>query len=171
MPRHREGHWRERRWPWITAGYVVLFAVVAALTSFIYDSAAPANRPVAIRLAVGFLLAVVLIHLRSYFRGDPRWSSLGDPPSALDNALLRQPATPRLDAGFVKLRDEVANSLASRSYCEKVLWPRLGALLRARGQPCALPLPAARRWLGRGPSRRTLAAAIERIAGPRTDQR
>src|SRR6266702_1717807 len=101
---------RERRWPWITAGYAVLFAVIAAATAFFHDSAAPANRPMVIRLAVAFVVMVLLIHLRSYFRGDPRW----DPPSAFADALTRQPTVPKLDANFVKLREEVANSVASR---------------------------------------------------------
>jgi hypothetical protein len=159
MPGHRE-----RRWPWITAGYTVLLLVVAALTAFIYDSAAPENRSDVIRFAVAFVVAVILIHLRSYFRGDPRW----DPPSPFEDALTRQPAVPKLDSGFTKLREEVANSLASRSYFEKVLWPRLSGLAEARGLPNELRLPASRGWWGRGwwrrgPSGRAIAALIAQI--------
>lgn len=156
MPRYRE-----RRWPGIMAGYAVLFAVVAAATAFVYDSAAPGNRAVVIRLAVVFVVAVLLIHLRNYFRGDPRW----DPPSAFDDALMHQPIAPKLDPGFVKLREDVANSVTSRSFFAKVLWLRLCALARARGQQGELPFPAGRSWLGRGPSRRTIAALIDRIEG------
>jgi hypothetical protein len=154
MPRHRE-----RRWPWLAAGYAVLFAVIAAATGFIYDAAAPANRPMTIRLAVAFVVGVLLIHLRNYFRGDPRWER----PSAFEDALIRQPNIPKLDAGFVKLREEVANSTASRSYFKKVLRPRLCALSSARARPDALPMPAERGWFGRGPSRRTIAALVDRI--------
>lgn len=150
---------RERRWPWITAGYAVLFVAAAAATAFVYDGAAPANRPAVIRIAVALVVAVLLVHLRAYFRGDPRW----DPPSAFDEALIGQPVAPKLDPGFVKLREEVANSVASRSYFEKVLWPRLCALARARGQQGDMPLPTERAWPGRGPSRRTIAALIDRI--------
>jgi hypothetical protein len=155
--------YRERRWPWITAGYAVLFLVVAALTAFIYDSAAPYSRSDVIRFAVAFVVAVILIHLRSYFRGDPRW----DPPSPFEEALVEQPAVPQLDSGFGKLREEVANSRASRSYFEKVLWPRLSALARTRGLAAELPLSAERRWLGRGPSGKTIAGLIDRIEGER----
>jgi hypothetical protein len=152
---------RERRWPWAMAGYAVLFAVVAAVTAFFYDSAAPANHAVVIRLAVAFVVGVLLIHIRSYFRGDPGW----DPPSAFEDALMRQPVAPKLDPGFIKLREEVANGIASRSFFDKVLWPRLCALARARGHQSDMPLPAERAWPGRGPSRRTIAAVIDRIEG------
>lgn len=151
--------YRERRWPWIMVAYVALLAVTAALTAFVYDSAAPETRPDVIRLAVAFVVAVILLHLRSYFRGDARW----EPASEFENALIRQPAVPKLDSGFIKLRDEVANSLASRSYFEKVLWPRLSGLAEGRGLPDELPLPAERGWWGRGPSGRAIAALIARI--------
>ena len=150
---------RERRWPWIAAGYAVFFAIVAAATGYIYDSADPANRAMVIRLAVGFVVAVLLIHLRKHFGGDPRW----EPPSAFADALTPQPLTPKLDAGFIKLRDEVANSVASQSYFEKTLWLRLCALRQAHGRPGDLTMPTERRWLGRGPSRQTIAALVEDI--------
>ena len=156
MPRHRE-----RRWPWVMAGYAVLFAVIAAATALIYDSAAPATRPMVIRIAVGFAVAVLLIHLRSYFRGDPLW----EPSSQFENALTPQPTAPKFDAGFTKLREEVTNSIVSRSYFEEVLWPRLCTLSRRRGEPGELPVPAERGWLSRGPSRRTIAALVDRIDG------
>jgi hypothetical protein len=170
MPRYRDGHWRERRWPWITAGYVVLFAVVAAVTAFVYDSAAPANRAVVIRLAVAFVAGVLLIHIRSYFRGDPQWRSLGDPASAFEDALMHRAVPSKLDPGFIKLREEVANGTASRSFFDKILWPRLCALTRARGHQSDMKLPGERVWSARGPSRRTIAALIDHIEGPRTNQ-
>jgi len=150
---------RERRWPWIMAGYGSLFAVTAALTAFIYDSAAQENRSIVIRIAVAFIVAVILLHLRSYFRSDARC----EPESGFEDALIRQPAVPKVDLGFTKLRDEVANSLASRSYFETVLWPRLSALAKARKLPDPLPLPAERGWWGRGPSGRAIAALVARI--------
>lgn len=151
--------YRERRWPWIAAGYAALLLVTAALTAFIYDSAAVETRPAVIRFAVAFVVAVVLIHVRSYFRGDPRW----EPPSRFENALLTEPAPAKLDPGFGKLREAVANSLASRSYFEKVLWPRLTALARARGLPDELPFSEERGWWGRGPTSRAIAALIDRL--------
>jgi hypothetical protein len=157
MPR-----FRERRWPRIVAGYAVLVAVTAPAAAFIRDTAAPANRPTVIRFAVVFIVGVMLLHLRSYFRGDPRW----EPPSEFENELGAQPPRPKLDPGFVKLRKAVADGVASRSYFERLLWPRLGALAQARGcRQSELPLPAARGWLFLGRRRRAAAIArlIERI--------
>ena len=157
---------RERRWPWAVAGYALLLAIVAAAAGFIYESAPPVHRPVVIRVAVAVVLAVVLIHLRSHFRGDPGW----DPPSPFEDALRRQPAPPKLDPGFVRLRDEVANGIASHSYFRNILWPRLCTLAQARRPAVALTPPPERGWPGRGPSRRDLAELVDRIEGPRTDR-
>jgi hypothetical protein len=156
MPVHRE-----RRWPRITAGYAALLLVTGALTAFLYDAVAAESRVHVIRYAAAFLVAVILIHLRCYFRGDPRW----EPPAQFTDALAKEPSAAKLDPGFAKRRDEVANSLASWSYFEKMLWPRLCALARAHGAPGDLPLPGERGWWGRGPPARTLAALIDRIAG------
>jgi hypothetical protein len=116
-----------------------------------------------IRFAVGCVVAVVLIHLRRYFRGDPSW----EPGSAFDDALQSHPVVPKFDAQFIKLRQEVANGVARRTYFEKVLWLRLCALSRRRGGP-DVPMPIARGF-GRGPSRRTIAALVESINGAGTD--
>jgi len=161
MPRSRNGLRRERHWPWTVAGYAVLFAVAAAATAFIYDSAAPAHQAGVIRLAVAFVAGVLLIRIRRYFRSE------GDPPSAFADALIRQPVAPKLDPGFVKLREDVANGSASRAFFDKILWPRLDALARAQGVQSDLTLPAARAWRTRGPSRRTIAALLDDIERPR----
>jgi hypothetical protein len=153
---------RERRWPWIVAGYALLLAIVAAVTSFLYDTVAPANQPIAVRLAVALVVGVVLLHLRAHFRSDPRW----EPPSAFEDALNAPAPPPKLNAAFVKLREEVVNGAASRSYFDKILWPRLAALARARGQEIEMPPSADRRWPDRGPSRRAIAALIERLERP-----
>ena len=170
MPQGPSAPWRERRWPWTVAGYALLFAVVAALTAFIYDSAAPANRAWVIRLAVAFVVGVLLLRIGRYCRGDSRWSSPGDPPSAFADALIRQPVAPKLDPGFVKLREDVANGSASRAFFDKILWPRLDALAQVQGAEGDLKLPAERAWRTRGPSRRTIAALLDHIAGARTNQ-
>jgi hypothetical protein len=115
-----------------------------------------------IRLAVGFVTGAIVIHLLVYFRGDRRW----EPPSSFEEALLRQPIASQLDPRFVKIREEVANGLATRSYFEKVLWPRLCKLCEARGKG-ELPIPSERRRLGRGPSHRALAELIGHIEGRR----
>jgi hypothetical protein len=155
MPRSRE-----RRWPWTVAGYAVLFAVVAAVTAYVYDAAAPASQAGVIRIAVAFVAGVLVIRIGRYFRSE------GGPPSAFADALIRQPVAPKLDPGFVKLREDVANGSASRAFFDKILWPRLDALARAHGAEGDLKLPE-RAWRTRGPSRRTIAALLDRIEGHR----
>jgi len=153
------GKWR---WLWVGAGYAILMAVVAALTGLIYDAAASAIQPLVIRLAVALVTGAIAIHLLVHFRGDPRW----EPPSALEEALLRAPIAPRLDPSFIRTREEVANASAARSYFDKVLWPRLCALCESRGKG-ELPIAGERHRLGRGPSHRALADLIGHIEGRR----
>jgi hypothetical protein len=145
---------RERRWPRITAAYAVFVIVLATVTAFTREAVAEDHQGTVIRLAVALLVAVVLIHLRSHFRGDPLW----DPPSNFADALARRVPTPKVDPGFVKLRGEIANALASRAYFDKVLWPRLHTLAGGR----LPPLPRLR-LARRGPSRATLAELIGSI--------
>lgn len=154
---------RERRWPLIAAGYAVLLAVVAAVAAFIHDGAAAADRPTVIRLAVAFMLGVAILHLRVYFRGDPRW----EPPSDFEEALAPRAVVPKLDAGFVRLREQVENAVASQRYFERAVWPRLQKLARAQRPDGGLELPPSRGWLGRGPSRRAIADLLDRIEGGR----
>jgi hypothetical protein len=153
------GKWR---WLWIAAGYAILMAVIAALTGLIYDAAASSIQPLVIRLAVALVTGAIAIHLLVYFRGDPRW----EPPSALEEALLQPSIPPRLDPSFIRTREEVANGSATRSYFEKVLWPRLCRLCESRGKG-ELPIVSERHRLGRGPSHRALAELIGHIEGRR----
>ena len=153
MPEHRE-----RRWPRVVAGYAVLFAILAALTAFVHETAAPPHRPVVIRLSVALAVAGILLHLRAYFRGDRRW----DPPSEFEQALEPQRIVPKVDESFRTLRDQIENGIASRSYFEKVLWRRLQDLARARRRKELSP-PESRGWPGRGPSRWAIAELIDRI--------
>jgi hypothetical protein len=154
MPQHHE-----RRWPRIVAGYAAFFAVLAPLTAFIYESAAAGDQPAVIRTVVAFVVAVGILHLRSYFRGDPRW----EPPSRFDDALNPPPMAAQYDPHFTRLRDEVANASKSMSYFDRVLWPRLCDLARARGLDGELPRPGGRSWFGRGPSPQILARLIRRL--------
>jgi type II secretory pathway pseudopilin PulG len=153
MPQHRE-----RLWPRIVGRYAVLLVVLAAVAAFVHDTASPADRAVVIRLAVAFAVAGIFLHLRSYFRGDPRW----DPLSEFEEALNPKPTVPNLAESFRRLREQVESSIASRSYFERGLWPRLQSLARARGRKELSP-PEGRGWLGRGPSRRAVAELIDRI--------
>jgi len=157
---------RERQWPWIVAGFAVFFAILAAATSLLYDSVAPEYRPFVIRPAVVIVVGSLIVHIRKYFRGDPRW----DAPSTFEEALQPQPAIPKLDAGFVRLRQELANARQSRSYFDKIFWPRLLALARAHEQQEA-PMPPERSWLGRGPSYRTIYGLLDRVVASDAEKR
>ena len=161
MPQHRE-----RQWPRIVAGYALLFVLLAAATSFLYDTVAPPNRPIVIRLAAVAVAGILLIHIWRHFRGDSRW----DPTSLFENALIRQPMIPKLDPAFIKLRDDLASARTSRSYFDKVLWPRLCALAQSDRHTEA-PMPPGRSRFGRGPSFLTISGLISRIAAPGTDKR
>jgi hypothetical protein len=121
--------YRKRRWPAITAGYTGFLVALGALTAFVYENAAPVNRPAVIRMAVCFVAAVVLLHLRRYFRGDPLWEL----PSDFERALSTEPPRPKLHPELARLREEVANALARQSSFERTLWPRLEQLARVHG--------------------------------------
>ncbi len=107
---------RERRWPRFVVGYILFLMILAGITAFVYETASPASQPLVLRFAVALLLAVVLLHIRSYFRGDPMW----DPPSAFESALAPQRAAPKFDASLFKLRGELADNVRSRTYFDKV---------------------------------------------------
>lgn len=157
MPRYRERHF-----PRIVGGYGVLLVAVAAVGDFAYEAVSPRNRSMVIRLAAALIVAVVLIHIHTRFRGDPQW----DPPSEFDDALVRETPAAKLAPAFAKLRSEIANSVGRRSYFDNVLWPHLRALVEARGGDVALfeqALPPKARLWWRGPSRHALIALIDRI--------
>jgi hypothetical protein len=150
----------ERRWPKITAAYAVFVLVLAAITALADQAVADENRAMVVRLAVVVLAAVGLVHLRSYFRGDPLW----DPPSEFADALSEERLDVKIDPGFVKLRDQVAHSLASRSFFEDMLRPRLRGLA---GIPLGDEDPARpsfwHRVGRRGASPEEIGALIDRI--------
>jgi len=149
---------RERPWPSILGGYAVFFTLLAAATSFLYDAAAPSYRPLVIRLAIVIAVGTLFVHMWKHFRGDPRW----DPASPFEDALVRQPVIPKLDPAFVKLRQELANARESRSYFDKIFWPRLLGLAQAHSHAHA-PTPPERSWFGRGPSFRAMGSLLDRV--------
>jgi hypothetical protein len=157
---------RERQWPWIVTGYAVFFALLVAATSLFYDSVAPEYRPFVVRLAVVIVVGILIVHIWKYFRGDPRW----DETSTFEEALQPQPEIPKLDPSFVRLRQELANARQSRSYFDKIFWPRLLALARARGQREAPRVPERNR-LGRGPSYNTIESLLDQITHLDADKR
>jgi len=151
---------RDRRWPGIAVGYILFLLVLSGATAFLYESVAPTSHPLVVRLAVAVLLAVILLHIRSHFRGDPLW----DPPSEFENALVPERVGPKFDPSLVKLRGELADSVKSRSYFDKVLWPRLLATTAANnpGENEIEPPPKAR-FSRRGPSLTTLGTLVARL--------
>jgi len=149
---------RERRWPKIAAAYVVFMLLLAGITSFAFETAGAAYQPLVLRLAVAVLLGIVLMHIRSYFRGDPLW----DPPSEFENALIPERIAPKFDASLVKLRGELADGVKSRAYFDRVLWPRLKEIAEATGAG-EIERPARPRLPWRGPSLSTLAGLISRL--------
>jgi len=151
---------RERRWPRIAAGYIILLLVLGGITAFAFETAGPAYQPLVLRLAVALLLAVVLLHIRSHFRGDPLW----DPPSTFENALAPERVAPKFDGSLVKLRGELADSLKRRAYFDRVLWPRLEAIA-AESNPGGddIEPPPKPRFGWRGPSLAVLAGLISRL--------
>jgi hypothetical protein len=151
---------RERRWPRITVGYMILVMVLAGITSFAYEAVPPTSQPLVVRLAVALLLGVILLHIRSYFRGDPLW----DPPSEFENALVPERVAPKFDISLVKLRGELADSVKSRGYFDRVLWPHLQAIVAAdRPDGEEIEPPPKARFAWRGPSLAVLAHLIGRL--------
>ncbi|HWB49065.1 MAG TPA: hypothetical protein VG651_08140 [Stellaceae bacterium] len=148
--------YRKRRWPAITAGYAAFLVALGGLTAFVHENAAPANRPAIIRAAVCFVAAIVLLHLRRYFRGDSLW----EPPSDFEKALSAAPPPPKLHPEFARLREEVANALARQSSFESTLEPRLEELARAYGSEFGKAATVTQR---RRPSPETLAEFISQI--------
>jgi hypothetical protein len=151
---------RERRWPSIALGYALLLLVLSGVTAFLYESVAPAGQLIVVRLAVAVLLAVILLHIRRYFRGDPLW----DPPSEFENALGRERLTAKLDPSLLKLREELNDAERSRNYFDRVLWPRLKAIA-ASNYPVGEKIepPSRARFAWRGPSLATLVALVDRL--------
>ncbi len=151
-----------RRWLRLLAGYLVFVGCLALVVTPVYLYVEPSHRPEIVRLAAVVVVGIALIHLR----GIVRERIDAQPVSAFELALRRAPMEPRLAPLFLKLRDEVRFSTTSQKYFERVLWPRILALL-ARGpgaQPAVLPvMPAGRRLLRRGPSLGTLRNLIGRI--------
>jgi hypothetical protein len=151
---------RERRWPRVAVGYLLFLLVLSGITAFAYEAASPTYQPLVVRFAAALLLVVVLLHVKSWFRGDPLW----DPPSAFENALVPDRVAPKFDASLVRLRGELADSVKSRSYFDRVLWPHLQAIAAARqsgGDEIEPPPKGRLSW--RGPSASALAALISRL--------
>jgi hypothetical protein len=155
----------ERRWRGIAAGYAIFVIVLAAATTPIYRVVEPVQRPLVARVSAALLLGVVAIHLVSIARARID----AQPPSEFELALGPVALTPKLDARFVELREELRYSVRNFRYFDHVLWPRLVALrerlpVAADRPPIAQPQG---RSFGRGPSLTAIEALVTRMEEPR----
>ena len=155
----------ERRWPGIAAGYAALAGLLLLAGTPAYYYAEPPTKPLVVRLAVGVLLGVALLHVGREVRARVR----PETPSPFERALRPPQPEPALAPVFLKLRDELTFSRAGQGYFEHILWPRLLALVAGRaGEPSveSPPRPVWRRLLGRGPSLTALRTLMTRIEEP-----
>jgi hypothetical protein len=148
MPSHTE----RSRYRFVGYGFLCVVVILGALPGYLMLD--PSWRPVALRLAGALLVVFGCVRLvRSVRR-----SIEGGPPSALD-APPPAPRLPARDERFLRLRDDLVFSRASRRYFDTVLWPRL----RKLGSD-DLPAPPERRGILRGgPSLRTLDRLLTEI--------
>lgn len=114
----------ERRWPGIVAGYAIFVILLAAATTPIYRAVEPVQRPLVARVSAALLLGVVAIHVTRAARARIHAQS----PSQFELALEPAASTPKLDARFVELRDELRHGVKSFRDFDRVLWPRLAAV-------------------------------------------
>lgn len=152
----------ERRWPRIVARYAIFAGLLGLAGTPAYYYAEPPAKPLVVRLVVGILLGVALVHVR----GELRARMQARPLPALEAA--RRVPTPEaeLAPAFLKLRDELRYSRASQSYFMHILGPHLLALVARRGEAALPEVPARPTWrrlLGRGPTTSGLETLITRI--------
>ena len=144
-------------------GYAALVTLVGLATLPIAVAAAPANRPMVIRLAAGVLLAIILVDVRGAARGMLE----EDPSSPRERLGWRRPdARPNIDRQFTELLDDVRFGPASQRYWSRVAWPRLCALAdRLPGRPLLVEPTRSRlrRWLGLGPSLAAVRDVVARL--------
>lgn len=120
----------------------------------VYLMVSPSWRPAAVRLSCAVVVAFGCVHARRWARDALAAHAISpfDAPPAPPPAAV-------LDAGFCKLRDDLAASTRSRRYFDVILWPRLSALAEAE-----LPRPAERRVVSRrGPPLHVLGGIIAEI--------
>jgi hypothetical protein len=148
-----------RRWLRWIAAYVALVSALAGPTMAFYLSASDAHKPLVIRFPVALIVAVAFIHIH----GNIRRALDRAPASEFEQALHPAPAAPKVDPFFLKLRENLKNSIVSWGYFEHVMWPRLLALADRRGSTQPLERPS-RNWLPRrGPSLRAIDSLITHL--------
>jgi hypothetical protein len=136
----------------VARALLVLLLILAAIP--VYLVLKPSWRPIVVRLACALVVAAGCIHARRRVR-----RAIGEyPPSTLDTPPASPPA-PEMDQHFLRARVDIALSIRSRAYFDRVLWPRLLALAGGSLEP-----PAVRRWIRRrGPSPGTVAKLIAEV--------
>jgi hypothetical protein len=144
----------ERPLAWIAARCAALAGVVLLAAVPVYLWVEPSWRSLVARVASALVLGVALLELRRALAGRLHDSGA----FALDSARgLRRPE-PGIPYQFLQVANDVRAALRSRHHFDKVLWPRLAALV-------SFPLVRPPGRAGRGPSLaslRKVIAAIER---------
>ena len=130
------------------------FVLIAAVPVYVFVEAP--WRTLVARLAVGFVLGVALLQLRSAVAA--RIARAGASP--LEQERGRPGNPPAVPLRLEELIDDVRATRRSRSHFERIMWPRLTALA---SRPLARP-PAR---LGRGPRLGDLRRVIADIEGGR----
>jgi len=132
----------------VARALLALLLVLAAIP--VYLVLKPSWRPMVVRSACALVVAAGCLHARRRVRhalGEYARSAFDTPPA---------PPAPEMDQHFLRARVDIALSIRSRPYFDRVLWPRLLTLAGGSLEP-----PAGRRWLRRrGPSPATLAKLI-----------
>jgi hypothetical protein len=132
----------------VARGFVAMVVILVAIPSYL--TLQPSWRPLAARVACALLVGFGCVRIVRSVRG----SMDGAAPSALDAPSPRA-HPPDLDERFLRLRDELRFSTASRQYFETILWRELCRLGGAD-----LARPPARRGVRRdGPT----LVALERV--------
>lgn len=136
----------------VARGLLALLLVLVAIPGYLVLK--PSWRPMVVRLACALVVAAGGVHARRRVR-----QAIGEhAPSALDTPPPPSPA-PEMDQHFLRARDDIALSIRSRPYFDRVLWPRLLALAGGNLEP-----PAGRRWIRRrGPSPAALTALLAEV--------
>jgi hypothetical protein len=135
-------------------GRAVVATLLALVALPVYLGTSPSWRPAAMRLSCAVVVTVGCAHARRWARD----ALVTHAVSPFDAPPSPSPAA-ELDAGFLRLHDDLIASRRSRRYFEMILWPRLSALAGAE-----LPRPAAPRGLSRrGPSLHALEGLIALI--------
>jgi hypothetical protein len=146
---------RANKRSWLGAAVILLLIVGSA--SAVYAFVGHESQPFVIRVATLLILAIVLMQIHNRVRSN--FDS--QPPSRFKLELDLTPAEAKVDPRLRELHRDLQNSLASRSYFERVFWAHLTALAKRNGITLE---PPPTRWLpGRGPSLRTIADLIARI--------